>query len=832
MASPVSPWPGYPNIPIFLDTRTYYGPNKSQRSTATTFETSESISPVSPPQAPQCITVTPPKGTDNNTLQIPNGNSLQSSTEKHAPSQGQQSPVRHLSPVEYPSVNKLSESWSTRSQKVRTPKARGVRGPSSGSPFYYPFPQKTEYRALGTEGATPSGLGIMDGSTYVLSTSASPPYSEKPLPARPLQEKVGYSPNIAQRIEDRLWNYSIHGNIFKKWLLEIISWSISALCMATILTVLLVLEDRPLSTWPLTSSFSLNTFIATIARIASAALLLPVSEALGQLKWSWFFQGTSKKMWDFEIFDNASRGPWGSLQLLVRTKGRKLASLGAAIILLALALDPFFQQVLETPTRFTLKGRGSAPFITHYEPEYADVVENGEPIAFPDKVLGTLADRFFFENGTQSVPFGNGTRAEVPVSCPTSNCTWEPYETLGFCSTCADISQFLSFACLETRIDWIQGLEGIGAEKTYPNGSVCGYFLNATSENPILMSGYSVDRHQSFSGEALLMRTLPLVTPRFKKPLYGSGSINFKNRRNPIFDVLLVGAADGTAVSVYRNETPIAHECVLSWCVKTLSSSYYEGMYEERVVDTIINTTAAPFPWKTTRVSTPAGNGTLIDYTQNVTIDASINGRNGPYFGVNNDTAFATSFLFDKMFPSFYTAANESASKWLRYKVYKTNLSERRLEYNPWLFPNNVPQYLERLATAFTNELRGTKDKEDHWGSAYDEEVFVSVRLQWITLPLGLLLFSLAFLVITMVRTYTQKESIGVWKNSAIATLLYGLPDEIQKKLKSSKTETTPRARAKELKVKLLPQGWRTSGHFISPTTPKIRRYQPPPGWI
>jgi hypothetical protein len=129
--------------------------------------------------------------------------------------------------------------------------------------------------------------------------------------------------NITQRIEDKLWNYSIHGNIFKKWLLEIISWVISAICMGAIIGVLLGLKDNTLNKWPLARhGISLNTYVATLSRIASAALLLPVSEALGQLKWNWFFEGTSKKMWDFEIFDNASRGPWGSLQLLVRTKGR------------------------------------------------------------------------------------------------------------------------------------------------------------------------------------------------------------------------------------------------------------------------------------------------------------------------------------------------------------------------------------------------------------------------------------------------------------------------------------------------------------------------------
>ena len=80
--------------------------------------------------------------------------------------------------------------------------------------------------------------------------------------------------------------------------------------------ILSVLSDKKLPGWPV--SFILNL----LARIASGALLLPVSEALGQLKWNWFHEKSSKKMWDFEIFDNASRGIWGSVLLLIRTKGR------------------------------------------------------------------------------------------------------------------------------------------------------------------------------------------------------------------------------------------------------------------------------------------------------------------------------------------------------------------------------------------------------------------------------------------------------------------------------------------------------------------------------
>ena len=89
---------------------------------------------------------------------------------------------------------------------------------------------------------------------------------------------------------------------------------------------------------------------------------------------------------------------------------------------------------------------------------------------------------------------------------------------------------------------------------------MCGYFVNVTSATPILMSGYLVNANDSSQGEALLTRALPLVTVPYRLPLWG-GSINFKNIRNPTVDFLLVSAANGSA-GVYRNETPVAQECV------------------------------------------------------------------------------------------------------------------------------------------------------------------------------------------------------------------------------------------------------------------------------
>ena len=83
------------------------------------------------------------------------------------------------------------------------------------------------------------------------------------------------------------------------------------------------------------------------------------------------------------------------------------------------------------------------------------------------------------------------------------------------------------------------------------------------------MSGYLVSTDGS-PGETLLTRTLPLTTILDYETFYGNGSIMFKELRNTIADVLIVSAVNGSVDNVRQGMKPVAQECVLMWCVKTM----------------------------------------------------------------------------------------------------------------------------------------------------------------------------------------------------------------------------------------------------------------------
>jgi hypothetical protein len=70
--------------------------------------------------------------------------------------------------------------------------------------------------------------------------------------------------------------------------------------MGAIISIYILVKDKQMS-----HVGNFLTYTNVLSKVASAALIVPTSEALGQLKWNWFHE--SKAMWDFEIFDKASR---------------------------------------------------------------------------------------------------------------------------------------------------------------------------------------------------------------------------------------------------------------------------------------------------------------------------------------------------------------------------------------------------------------------------------------------------------------------------------------------------------------------------------------------
>jgi hypothetical protein len=120
---------------------------------------------------------------------------------------------------------------------------------------------------------------------------------------------------VPKKMDSRSW---FSKKASEMWLTEVLSCTLSLLCSASIIIVLYKCDGKPLPNWP--HSITLNSLMALPTTLAKAGLVVPIAEALSQLKWVWFAE-KDQPLVDFQTFDEASRTPFGGFKLLGLLKG-------------------------------------------------------------------------------------------------------------------------------------------------------------------------------------------------------------------------------------------------------------------------------------------------------------------------------------------------------------------------------------------------------------------------------------------------------------------------------------------------------------------------------
>ncbi|KAM5350587.1 hypothetical protein ACJ41O_007092 [Fusarium nematophilum] len=133
----------------------------------------------------------------------------------------------------------------------------------------------------------------------------------------------------------------------KTWWLEGLSCLFSIAAIVALVVLLQKFDDKPLPIFPL--GLTLNTLIALLSTSTRACLILVIEESVSQLKWLWLRRERPLK--DFEVFDEASRGPWGSLRLLARTGSWPPSLIAAVVLVSSLLTSALTQSVVTYPTR-------------------------------------------------------------------------------------------------------------------------------------------------------------------------------------------------------------------------------------------------------------------------------------------------------------------------------------------------------------------------------------------------------------------------------------------------------------------------------------------------
>jgi len=177
-----------------------------------------------------------------------------------------------------------------------------------------------------------------------------------------------------------------------------------------------------------------NTFISIVSTVSKSSFLLPVAESISQLKWI-YFQQRPHRIRDLQAFDNASRGPLGALKLVASMRlSAVAASMGAILTILALAIDPFTQQILSYPTHEDVANNitasiGSARYFQ------LDSIGQGNN----KNSDNYLPNAVFRLNAAMSAAVF-GSPVQSTFTCPSGHCQWETFDSLAMCSQCIDVS--------------------------------------------------------------------------------------------------------------------------------------------------------------------------------------------------------------------------------------------------------------------------------------------------------------------------------------------------------------------------------------------------------
>ncbi|KAI1125888.1 hypothetical protein F5Y10DRAFT_294266 [Nemania abortiva] len=208
--------------------------------------------------------------------------------------------------------------------------------------------------------------------------------------------------------------------IFDGWKLEAVSCLVAFISLLATAVTLFPYANNPLPQWPF--HVSINTLLSIYTVILKTALISALSTCIAQLQWTWFLE--ARPLSDLLGYNAASRDAWGSVCWLQNNRLREpLTLLGALLMILSLAIDPFIQQLVvpkdcETP----LLGLNATLPRTNW-------VNRTDAKFFTEWLLGTLTPS----------PV-DSTLVSSSLVCPTGNCTFPIYSTLAYCSSCSDIS--------------------------------------------------------------------------------------------------------------------------------------------------------------------------------------------------------------------------------------------------------------------------------------------------------------------------------------------------------------------------------------------------------
>ncbi|KAI1816132.1 hypothetical protein GGS20DRAFT_539656 [Poronia punctata] len=572
--------------------------------------------------------------------------------------------------------------------------------------------------------------------------------------------------------------------IINGWLFEIASTFLGILFIIALIVVLLEYDGQPTPHFgAFGASLTLNTVAAILSTAAKAALLYPVAECVGQLKWIWFSKGR-RELSDMSVFDRASRGIYGGLELLWKTRMRTFAVLGSFLMIYGITIDPLSQQLVTySPLRVETPAYATIPIARGWREDMpGGVGAQGGMIIDGDRQDGFVASQISLmtKGAVLNSLYSNSneTARDLAPYCPTQNCTFPAYQSLAVCTSFADVSSHLR----EVNVSSEFPMYPIRHALTNTTYIYAPGILNVTSAAPD-----ETKRPQSSDSWT---------------DLTFSHSIAFKHARRPLTDMFILHPNGIEGEIDYHNGTILAGhtvygavEFVMEWCLQEYTTEVVNG----------IATTKRHHAKKLFTDDNP-------ERHREWTIDGSSHGSLSRFL----DRIF-TGNVVNGYDQQFYASSDAAQALFEPYNTWQAHLTSQIFAMENGLRGTNrtgLELMVNNIATGLTNSIR-SRSRDVANGTMYRDEIVVEVRWKWITAHVVFIGLCLVLLASTVVATHLSALKDHKWKLSTSA-VLHALSPSLQLDTKGITTDSEMSSLDREQLVSLRhveDEGWRLVSH-------------------
>ncbi|KAF4836421.1 hypothetical protein CGCTS75_v001701 [Colletotrichum tropicale] len=595
------------------------------------------------------------------------------------------------------------------------------------------------------------------------------------------------------------------------WTLEIGAIVVSISSLVAILVLLPIFENQPLASWSL--PVSLNAIVSVLGATSRASLAFAISACISQGKWNWFRQRNDSVM-VFDRFEEASRGPWGSLRLLWWTKFRHWTAIGALSAVILVGFEPFLQAVITfSGEEVEYAGLANSTSIGRTETldagtfmEIAGGAAFYEELPEPWGSISGNALRWDYDFGALAAiweGFSDLSTAEnlkPEFRCATGNCTWPPYASIAACSACKDVSSHIT-----TSSGVADVTDGTLVTIYHENSSIMGlhnvtsdytrYELEGQNLTISNFNGLATKKHtaqQSPTG----MNSAYLTARAFDNP---GETIAFKDSKTLItaISILKTSQEYRARKQNWEDSTVTAEECALYFCTNVYHSAVEQGVLNETILGSYIirdleSYAIAGEPHKKSKVYDEYVNYTLSSPFPRSDLQLVIpeedfafkTGTRGP-----NDIRFRITFNTTSLIRWVSEEFSRTDGLWTKELVFPaTQLGEPEQPFvvNRLGASTNLTKTFENVAASLTKWMRNRSLQTEPFVGARKEWV-VRIRVNWIflILPIGSLLGGCIFCLMSIFET--RGLGLPAWRGSSLATLAHGLDMEARALLREAR---------------------------------------------